>query len=80
MSGLEVLVGIAGFSVTVLVVAAMILITPGGQVALPEQATDPRPHRDHDPDRRSASAAMTSSASVRSHGGDAVARPAAEPS
>ncbi len=52
MSGLEVLVGIAGFSVTVLVVVAMILITPRGQVDLPEQATDPRPHRHPDPAAR----------------------------
>ena len=42
MSGLEVLVGIAGFTVTVLVVAAMILITPRGQVDLHAQATDPQ--------------------------------------
>jgi hypothetical protein len=34
MSGLEVLVALAGLSVTVLVVAAMILITPRGQVDL----------------------------------------------
>ena len=34
MSALEVLIGIAGLVVTVLVVAAMILITPRGQVEL----------------------------------------------
>jgi hypothetical protein len=42
MSGLEVLIGIAGFSVTVLVVAAMILITPRGQVDLHAHETDPQ--------------------------------------
>ena len=42
MSGLEVLVGIAGFGVTILVVAAMILITPRGEVDLHGQATDPQ--------------------------------------
>jgi hypothetical protein len=42
MSGLEVLVGIAGLGVTVLVVAAMILITPRGQVDMHGQATDPQ--------------------------------------
>jgi hypothetical protein len=42
MSGLELLVGIAGFIVTVLVVAAMILITPRNQVALHAPATDPQ--------------------------------------
>ena len=42
MSGLEVVVGIAGLAVTVLVVAAMILITPRGQVDLHEDATDPQ--------------------------------------
>jgi len=38
MSGLEILVGVAGIGVTVLVVAAMILITPRGQVDLHAQA------------------------------------------
>ena len=42
MSGLELLVGIAGFGVTVLVVVAMILITPRGQVDLHGQVTDPQ--------------------------------------
>jgi hypothetical protein len=41
MSGLEVLVGVAGFGVTLLVVAAMILITPQGQVDVHEEAADP---------------------------------------
>lgn len=70
MSGLEVLVGIAGFTVTVLVVVAMILITPRGQVDFSEQAADPRLHRHPDLDSRSASAAMASSErdTARSHG------------
>lgn len=42
MSGLEVLVAFAGLAVTVLVVAAMILITPRGQVDLHEEAPDPQ--------------------------------------
>ena len=42
MSALEVLVGVAGLAVTVLVVAAMILITPRGQVDHHEQAGDPQ--------------------------------------
>ena len=42
MSSLEALVGIAGLAVTVLVVAAMILITPRGQVDLHGNATDPQ--------------------------------------
>lgn len=42
MSGLEVLVALAGLSVTVLVVAAMILITPRGQVDLHHDETDPQ--------------------------------------
>lgn len=42
MSALEVLVGVAGLAVTALVVAAMILITPRGQVDLHEEATDPQ--------------------------------------
>ena len=41
MSALELLVGVAGLAVTALVVAAMILITPRGQVDLHEQ-TDPQ--------------------------------------
>ena len=42
MSALEVLVGVAGSAVTILVVAAMILITPRGQVDLRERADDPQ--------------------------------------
>ena len=42
MTGLEVLVGIAGFGVTALVVAAMILITPHGQVDTHKEATEPQ--------------------------------------
>jgi len=42
MSGLEVLVALAGLGVTLLVVAAMILITPRGQVRLDAEETDPQ--------------------------------------
>ena len=42
MSGLEVLVASAGLIVTVLVVAAMILMTPRGQVDLDGDETDPQ--------------------------------------
>ena len=42
MSSLEVLVGVAGSLVTLLVVAAMILITPRGQVDLQEPTSDPK--------------------------------------
>ena len=42
MSALEVLVAVAGSGVTVLVVAAMILITPRGQVDLDEHPNDPQ--------------------------------------
>jgi len=42
MSGLEVLVALAGLGVTLLVVAAMILITPRGQVRLDAEKTDPQ--------------------------------------
>ena len=40
MTGLEVLLAVAGVAVTVLVVAAMILITPRGLVDVNEDATD----------------------------------------
>jgi hypothetical protein len=40
MSGLDVLLAVAGFTVTVLVVAGMILITPRGEVDLFGDVTD----------------------------------------
>jgi hypothetical protein len=42
VSGLDVLLGLAGIAVTVLVVAAMILITPRGQVDLHGPEADPQ--------------------------------------
>jgi hypothetical protein len=42
VTGLEVLLAVAGFVVTVLVVAGMILITPRGEVDLYRDATDPQ--------------------------------------
>jgi hypothetical protein len=42
MSALQVLLGAAGFSVTVLVVVGMVLITPRGEVDLRDGATDPQ--------------------------------------
>ena len=42
MSGLDVLLAVAGLIVTVLVVAAMILITPRGEVHLFGHAADPQ--------------------------------------
>lgn len=42
MTGLEVLLAVAGFAVTVLVVTGMILITPRGEVDLHQEATDPQ--------------------------------------
>lgn len=41
MSALEVLLAVAGFGVTALVVAGMILITPRGQVPLHVDGSDP---------------------------------------
>ena len=41
MSSLEVLVAVAGFMVTTLVVAGMILITPRGQVPVSEDPEHP---------------------------------------
>jgi uncharacterized iron-regulated membrane protein len=40
MSGLDVLLAIAGFTVTALVVAGMILITPRGQVDVFDDVTE----------------------------------------
>jgi hypothetical protein len=40
MTALEVLLAVAGFGVTVLVVAGMILITPRGEVHVHADATD----------------------------------------
>jgi flagellar biosynthesis/type III secretory pathway M-ring protein FliF/YscJ len=40
MSGLDVLLAVAGFAVTALVVAAMILMTPHGEVDLYGDASD----------------------------------------
>jgi hypothetical protein len=40
MSALEVLLAVAGFAVTALVVAGMILITPRGEVDLHSDASD----------------------------------------
>jgi uncharacterized iron-regulated membrane protein len=40
VTGLEVLLAVAGCAVTVLVIAGMILITPRGQVDLYRDATD----------------------------------------
>ena len=40
MTGLEVLLGVAGLVVTVLVVAGMILITPRGEVQLDDSVGD----------------------------------------
>jgi hypothetical protein len=42
MSGLEVLIALAGLGATVLVVAAMILVTPRGEVDLHGDETDPQ--------------------------------------
>jgi hypothetical protein len=42
VTGLEVLLAVAGFAATVLVVAGMILITPRGDVDLHRDATDPQ--------------------------------------
>jgi hypothetical protein len=42
MSALDVLLGLAGLAVTVLVVAGMILITPRGEVELHGEVTDPQ--------------------------------------
>lgn len=42
MTGLEVLLAVAGFAMTVLVVAGMILITPRGLVDVNGDATDPQ--------------------------------------
>lgn len=50
MTGLEAVLAVAGFAVTVLVIAGMILITPRGEVDLRGEATDtqggPEPGRD----------------------------------
>jgi hypothetical protein len=40
MSGLDILLAIAGFGVTALVVAAMILITPRGEVDVFDDVTE----------------------------------------
>ena len=42
MTGLEVLLAVAGLVVTVLVVAGMILITPRGEVQLDGEVRDPQ--------------------------------------
>jgi len=42
MTGLEAVLAVAGFAVTVLVIAGMILITPRGEVDLRGEATDPQ--------------------------------------
>jgi hypothetical protein len=42
VTGLEVLLAVAGFAMTVLVVAGMILITPRGLVDVNGDATDPQ--------------------------------------
>ena len=42
MSAIEVLLAIAGFSVTALVVAGMILLTPRGQVPVHTDGEDPQ--------------------------------------
>jgi hypothetical protein len=42
VTGLDVLLAVAGFAATVLVVAGMILITPRGEVDLHGDATDPQ--------------------------------------
>jgi hypothetical protein len=42
MSAIEVLLAIAGFTVTALVVAGMILITPRGQVPVHSDGDDPQ--------------------------------------
>lgn len=42
MTGLDVLLAVAGFAATVLVVAGMILIAPRGEVDLHGNATDPQ--------------------------------------
>jgi hypothetical protein len=42
VTGLEVLMAVAGIVVTLLVVAGMILITPRGQVDVNGEATDPQ--------------------------------------
>ena len=42
MSGLDVLLAVAGLAVTVIVVAGMILITPRGPVDAVDDVTDPQ--------------------------------------
>jgi hypothetical protein len=42
MSAIEVLLAIAGFTVTALVVAGMILLTPRGQVSVHAEDDDPQ--------------------------------------
>ena len=42
MTGLDVLLAVAGFTVTVLVVAGMILTTPRGAVDVVDDVTDPQ--------------------------------------
>ncbi len=42
MSGLEILLAVAGLIVTVLVVAGMILIVPSGVVEVHAEGTDPK--------------------------------------
>jgi len=42
MSGIDVLLAIAGFTVTALVVAGMILLTPRGQVPVHADGDDPQ--------------------------------------
>jgi uncharacterized iron-regulated membrane protein len=42
MTGLDVLMAVAGVIVTLLVIAGMILLTPRGQVALYDEETDPQ--------------------------------------
>jgi len=42
MTGLEVLLALAGSGVTLLVVAGMILLTPRGQVEVHAEGTDPQ--------------------------------------
>lgn len=41
MSVLDVVVGSAGFAITVMVIAAMVLLTPGGTVDVHDGETDP---------------------------------------
>jgi hypothetical protein len=42
MTALEVLIAVAGFTVTVLVIVAMVLITPRGEVDLHDGVMDPQ--------------------------------------